>query len=144
MGRYQLEQIAPQHVAAMVRAKQDTGCSPRRVHRMRAVLRAALNQAIKWGLVARNVAALTEPMRQAPRTVKSFRLEEARAVLTAARGHRLEALVAVAKSLGLRQGEVLGLMWGDLNLDGTRPTIAVQRALQRIDGHLVVKRTKTD
>lgn len=144
LGRYRLEHLTPQHVAALLRAKQDAGFSPRRVHHMRAVLRAALNQGIKWGLVARNVAALTEPVRQAPRTVRPFTPEEARTVLTAARGHRFEALVAVAMSLGLRQGEVLGLMWGDLDLDGPRPTIAVQRALQRVDGHLIVKGTKTD
>ncbi len=144
LGRYRLDQLTPQHVAAMLRIKQDAGFSPRRVHHMRAVLRAALNQAIKWGLVGRNVAALTEPVRQAPRTVKPFTPEEARAVLVAARGHRLEALVAVALSLGLRQGEVLALMWGDLDLDGPRPTIAIQRSLQRVDGHLILKGTKTE
>lgn len=48
--------------------EQDAGFSPRRLHHMRAVLRTGLNQAIKWGLVGRNAAALTEPVRQAPRT----------------------------------------------------------------------------
>ncbi len=63
-------------------------------------------------------------------------------MLDAAEGDRLAGLFRVALTLGLRQGEVLGLMWDDIDLE--RRTVRVRRALQRIDGALVLKEPKTD
>ncbi len=142
IGHHQLSRLTPQHVAALLKAKQDAGLSPRMVHHIRAVLRTALNQAIRWGLLARNAAALVEPPRQVRREIVPLTPSEARAVLAAADGDRLAALFRVALTLGLRQGEVLGLTWDDIDLD--RRTLKVRRALQRIDGALVLKEPKTD
>ena len=68
---------------------------------------------------------------RAPRPVKkeiqSFTPEQARAFLDAARGDRLEALYIVAITTGLRQGELLGLRWTDIDLELGR--LAVRRAL---------------
>ena len=142
IGHHQLSRLTPQHVAALLKAKQDAGLSPRMVHHIRAVLRTALNQAIRWGLLARNAAALVEPPRQVRREVVPLTASEAREVLVAADGDRLSALFRLALMLGLRQGEVLGLAWKDVDFD--RRTLKVRRALQRIDGALVLKETKTD
>jgi len=56
--------------------------------------------------------------------------EEARRLLDAARGDRLEALYSVALALGLRQGEALGLKWSDIDLEAG--ILRVRRAAQRI------------
>ncbi len=69
--------------------------------------------------------------------------DQARAFLDAARGDRLEALYSVAITLGLRQGEALGLRWDDVDLEAR--TLHVDRALQRIAGaglQLVEPKTK--
>ncbi len=67
--------------------------------------------------------------------------DEARAFLGAARGDDLEALYRLALSTGLRQGELLGLKWEDLNIDGAE--LRVNHALQRFGGalHLVPPKT---
>jgi integrase len=57
--------------------------------------------------------------------------EEARAFLEAARGDRFEALYVVAVTTGMRRGELLGLRWADVTLDGTA-TLRVARQLQRM------------
>ena len=57
--------------------------------------------------------------------------EEGRAFLDAAREDRLEALYVVAVTVGLRRGELLGLRWTDLELDG-EPKLRVGRQLQRM------------
>lgn len=57
---------------------------------------------------------------------------EARAFLAATRAHRLHALFIVALALGLRQGELLGLRWADVDLDSRR--LRVARTLQRVRG----------
>ena len=57
------------------------------------------------------------------------------------RGDRLEALYLVALGAGLRQGEILGLGWTDIDLEGA--TLTVRNALQRVDGRLELVEPKS-
>ena len=63
-------------------------------------------------------------------------------LLEAVRGHRLEALFVLALATGLRQGELLGLCWSDVDLD--RGTLFVRHALQRVNGEPQLVEPKTD
>jgi integrase len=132
LGRHQLAKLDPQHVQAMMNALLARDLSPRTVQFTRAILRKALGQAVKWNLAARNVAALTEGPSVPRHEMRALAPEEARRFLDAVKGDRLEALYTVAVSLGLRQGEALGLRWGDLDLDGG--TLHVRVSLQRLAG----------
>ena len=141
LGRIRLDKLTPVRVAALLQDKQRSGLSPRTVHHIRAVLRAGLNQAVKWQLLTRNVAALVDSPRQAPKTVVPLTEVSARQVLAVAASHRLAALFRVALMMGLRQGEVLGLRWSDIDLDAR--TLRVAQALQRVDGKVIFKEPKT-
>ena len=116
--------------------------SPRTVGHIRGVLRTALNDGVRLGVVARNVALLTDPPRQRTAEREPFTEAEARALLAAAEGDRLAALYRLALTLGLRRGELLGLRWQDVDLDGGR--LRVARSLQRVNGAIVVKEPKTE
>jgi integrase len=144
LGRVTLQQLEPQHVQALMAAKLKSGLSPQTVRHIRTVLRRALNFAMKWGIVARNVAALVDPPRLDRHEVKPMTPEQARTFLAAAQNQRFGALYVLALSLGMRQGEVLGLRWSDLDLEGENPTLAVNQALQRIGGEFRFVRPKTD
>src|SRR5215217_1057473 len=70
LGHYRLDQLTPQQVQAFLRAKSETKSqkgdgklSTRTVNYLRDILRQALNQAIKWDIVTRNVAELATPLR---------------------------------------------------------------------------------
>lgn len=128
IGRLRLVDLSPAHVRAMLDHGQ-AGRSARSVQLTHAVLRRALNQALRDGLVARNVAALVDAPRVRRDEVQPFDPDEARAFLAAARGDRLEALYTVAIALGLRQGEALGLRWQDVDLEAGSLTVA--RTLHR-------------
>jgi integrase len=141
LGRIRLEKLQPQDVDAMVHRKLEAGLSPRTVHHMRAVLRAALAQAVRYELVPRNVAALSNAVPVPDHEMSVFTPVEAAAFLDAVRGDRLEALYGVVLALGLRQGEALGLRWEDVDLDGRR--LVVANALQRVDGKLALVPPKT-
>jgi integrase len=136
LGKVPLDKLAPQHVQKLLNellergGASGQGLSPRTVQYARATLRRALGQALKWGLVARNVATLVEPPKSRRAEVQPLTEEEARALLAAARGDRLEALYAVAITLGLRQGELLGLRWEDVDLD--RGVLRVRQQLQHM------------
>jgi len=123
-------------------AKTAAGLAAKTVHYMKGTLQVALNQAMKWGMVMRNVAVLVDSPTKAPiKEVAPLTIEEATTFLEAIRGDRLEALYVVALSLGLRQAEVLGLTWQDVDLDQGR--LEVRRSLQRVDGKYVLMDVKT-
>lgn len=130
LGHHKLAKLKPDHVEKFLRERAAGGLSPRTCQYLRSVLRRALSRAVKQDLVARNVAALADPPRVTKREVQALTPDQAKAFLAAIAEHRLYALVAVAVSLGLRQGEILGLRWVDVDLD--RGTLRVQHALQRI------------
>lgn len=113
------------------------------VHQAWRVLRGALTQAVREELVSRNVAALVRV--PVPRSKKSpvWTVDEARRFLESARDDQdpMYAAYVLLLVLGLRRGELLGLAWEDVDLEHGVALIAWQ--LQRVDGHLVRRRTKT-
>ncbi len=142
-GRSQLTELQPQQIQAMMNSMGEQGLSPRTIQFTRAILRRALEQAVKWSLVARNVAKLTEAPSVAHLEMQTFTSGQARQFLDAVQGDRLAALYTVALSLGLRQGEALGLRWQDVDFDAG--TLHVRVALQRLAGQpyrLVKPKTK--
>jgi len=142
LGRHELTALQPQHVQALLKAKRTAGLSPRTVENILVVLGIALKQALRWELVARNVASLVDRPRVERHEIKPFTPEEARDFLTAIRGQRLEALYTTALALGLRKGEALGLRWEDVDFEGR--VINVRRQLQRIGGQQRLVELKTD
>jgi len=106
------------------------------------MLRRALTVAVRWGLLQVNPATMVDPPPLAQREVQPLTLTEARVLMTAAANDRLHARWVVGLSLGLRQGEVLGLQWSDVELDAGR--LHVRRSLRRQpDGTLLLTATKT-
>ena len=141
LDRVPLEKLSPEHVQALLRAKTDEGLAPRTVHHLRALLRIALNRAMRWGLVVRNVAALADSPRIERFDVRMLAPVEAKQLLAAAEDDRLGALYSVALALGLRQGEALGLSWEDIDFESRR--LHVRHGLQRIAGELRLVEPKT-
>jgi integrase len=133
--------MTPQQVQSFLNAKAASGLAPRTVLYLRSVLRRALTQAERWGLVTRNVAKLTEPPRIPKQEVRPLSPQQVRQFLVAIEGDRLEALYLVALGVGMRQGEILGLAWRDIDLE--TGTITVRQALQRIAGKLELVEPKS-
>jgi integrase len=141
LGNLRLDKLNPEHVQALLTRKIEEGLAPQSVVHIRGVLRRALGRAVRFGLIGRNVAALTDPPRMQRREMASMTPEEARAFLDAIRGDRLEALYLLALTTGMRQGELLGLRWPDVDLDGGE--LRVVHALQRLEGTLQLVQPKT-
>lgn len=141
LGRVPLVSLSPQQVQTFLNQKLREGLAPRSVAHMRAVLRRALNQAVRWDMVPRNVAVLVDSPRVPAFEVIPLSSAQARTLLDASRNDRLGALFAVALLTGMRQGEMLGLAWDDVDL--VAGTVAVRRALQRVGGHLGFVEPKT-
>ena len=141
LGHMELSKLAPQHIQNYINARREAGLSAKTVKYHLSVLRMALSQALKWGLVARNVAALVDPPRTQRFEVQPITPERARALLDAIKGNRMEALFSVALSLGLRRGEALALRWQDIDFKAR--TLRVSGSLQRLNGKLEISEPKT-
>ncbi|WP_245205605.1 tyrosine-type recombinase/integrase [Kitasatospora sp. RG8] len=115
--------------------------SARTVQYAHAVLRSSLQSAVREELLARNVARLVERPTVPHKEVQPLTPEEVRALLRAARDHRLYPLWLLLVSTGLRRGEVLALTWTDIDLEARQ--LRVRRNLQRVKGHLVFGTPKT-
>ena len=165
IGKIQVQQLSPQHVQILINNLLTTPKRPRAnkpgaktegappeetpavlsarsVRRIHRTLCTALETAVKFGIVQRNVAKLVDPSRIAKAQMKFLSVDQARAVLAAAADEPLYALYATILSLGLRLGEALGLSWDDV--DFTKGRIEVWRALQRVDGAMTLMEPKTE
>ena len=103
--------------------------SPSTVRYVHAVLHHALDDAVKWGLLARNVADAVEPPQKARREMHVWNADQVGCVLRAAADEPFEALWRLAIYTGMRRGELLALKWADLDLDAG--ALFVQRSLSR-------------
>jgi integrase len=141
LGKVELSKLTPQHIQNYIKEKLKKKLSARTVGYHRRLLVIALGQALKWGLVARNVAALTDPPRTERYEISPITPEQAKAFLKAVEGSRLEAFFTVALTLGLRRGEALGLRWSDIDFDAQ--TLRISQQLQRQQGKLQFSEPKT-
>ncbi len=117
MGNVKISKLTPAHLQGFYRAKLDEGLSPRTVQYLHVVLHRALKQALRWGLVPRNVAEAVDPPKVPKKDVTPLSPDQAQRLLEAARGDRLEALYVLAVHTGMRQGELLALKWEDVDLE---------------------------
>jgi len=142
LGKIELTKLSPQHLQDFFSDRLEKGLSARTVQYIRAVLRRALNQALQWGLVARNVATLVTGPRVVRRSVQPFTVDEVPKLLRGLESERLGALYLLTLSHGLRQGEALGLRWCDVDLKAK--TLTVSQSLQWVDGepHFVEPKTR--
>jgi integrase len=141
LGPTPLVRLSPQHVQGLLNARGAAGSSPRTVAIIRAVLRLALGQAERWGLVSRNVAKLADPPRVIRREVRPLDPAQARRFIELIADTRDEAMYLTALAVGLRQGELLGLSWRDIDLEAS--TLIVRNALQRVDGRMALVEPKS-
>src|SRR5207302_8513464 len=140
-GAVPLSRLTPVHVQGMLSAMERDGASPRLRQMALGILDQALGQALRWGMVPRNVCdAVTRP--RAPRqTMQALAPNQVIRLIETAKGDRLEALYVLAVTTGLRQGELLGLQWEDVDL--AVAALHVRHTLHELNGRLWIGEPKT-
>lgn len=128
LGDHKLTELTANHVNQMTKALLQRKLSPRTVFYARAVLRAALNDALREGLVTRNVVSLSQAVKQKSHKAVALAPEAAQSFLRSVKGDRLEALYVLLISTGMRVGEARGLQWK--NVDLLKGTIAIEATLE--------------
>lgn len=117
LGRVKLRDLTAAQVNRSLAGMVADGLAPSTANRVRGVLRAALADAQRQGIVTRNAASLATPRREAGERVAPYTPEEARQLIARSREERYGPLLTVALATGLRLGELLALRWEQVDLD---------------------------
>jgi len=132
LGTVPIVRLTPEQVGEFLAGKAAPGLSKSYVGRMRTILGDALSHAERRQLVTRHAArqSIMPRCEPTPRR-RSFTAVEARSLLDAAAAERFHALVVTGLLVGLRPGELTGLLWSDLDLDSEPPTLSVTGSMKR-------------
>lgn len=131
LGKKSLGKLTPQEVEVFFTHKLEGGTTPFTVRMCHKVLRQALNDALRLGLVHRNAARLVRPPQVRSPQIEVYTEEQVRTLLEAAKGDRLEALLVLALATGMRQGELLALRWDDLDLENASVLVRANVVITR-------------
>lgn len=129
LGAIPLGELRPMDVQRLHTSILDQGKSASTASVIHAVLRSALNDAVRWGVIDRNVASIVHAPRPTPPEMKTWSAEQVAQVLAFAVGHRDECLWRLALTTGMRRGELLGLRWIDVDLDNKQ--LAIRHTLHQ-------------
>ena len=126
LGAPKLQKLRPEHVEQWHGTLLKAGLAPRTVGHAHRVLRRVLAYAVENGTIARNVAAIRKPPKVEEQEIEILTAEQIAEVRAKLAGHTLLPIVELALATGMRRGELLGLQWGDMDLD--RGTLRVERS----------------
>lgn len=141
LGAIPLAKLTPLHVQHFYAGLLADGLSSTTVALYHGILHHALDQAVKWRLIPRNVCDAVDAPRPQNPEMRTWTPEQARTFLAATADDSLAAFWRLALNTGMRRGELLALRWDDLDLD--RATLAVRRTLTRGADGLVFGEPKT-
>jgi integrase len=149
LGRIGLRRLRHHHIEALydqllTPSIERPALAPKAIYEVHLVIRGALDEAVRRGLVTRNVALIARsPRLKAIQNTEaqSWTAEQLQQFLRAAAGHRLFPLLWLAAMTGMRRNEVLGLKWDDI--DFKKKTISLNRGLVAVGYELHQTRGKT-
>lgn len=147
LGALRLGELTPQRLQAWLaqlgqtEARSGGKLSARTITYAMAVLRAALQDAVRLGVLDQTPFKRVRAPRPSPRLVESFTLADVRRLDEVAVGRRLGPLFSFLWQSGLRIGEALALRWSDVDLEGQ--SLRVSRSVAEVSGRLVLGTPKT-
>lgn len=128
-ARIKLDQLQPEDIEGIYARMRET-VAPSTVHHMHRILRAVLNAAVKRGRLAVSPVSRIDAPKVEEKEPTVLTTEQAKRIVRVVESRPDAARWLVAVTLGLRQGEVLGLGWDDVDLDAG--SLMVRRALHRV------------
>jgi integrase len=147
LGHLPLQRLTPAQLTAFYRSLLDHGrrdgggLAPKTVRNIHGELHTALKDAMRWGCVARNVAASADLPKGMTPEMHVWSPEQLRAFLNHARRDRLYAAWLLFATTGMRRGEVAGLRWPDVDLEAGR--VSPRRPRVVVNYEVVVSEPKT-
>ncbi|MEU6759501.1 site-specific integrase [Streptomyces sp. NPDC046685] len=117
LGAHRLAKLEPEHLERFYKKMQESGSAAGTAHQVHRTVRTALNEAVRRAHLTVNPATIAKAPRLEEEEVEPYTVEEVQRLLAEAAKHRNTARWVIALALGLRQGEVLGMQWDDVDFD---------------------------
>jgi integrase len=136
IGHIKLQDLKAQQVQSLY-VRLEKKLSPTTVNTLHAMLHKVLEDAVRWGLLARNVCDVVTAPQRAHYEVKPLTMEQAKILLDAAKEDSLEAFWVLALTTGMRRGEMLALKWQDI--DFGQSMLQVRRIFTRAPGRKFIE-----
>ena len=141
IGRTPLAKLRPAHVAAMYSTLEEKGTSAAMRKKVGVTLSMALADAMRMQYIASNPAkAVRKPKAKEP-DIHPLDAEQTRGFLAASASDRLHALYVLALDTGMRQGELFGLHWPEVDFESG--VVTVKQSLEERNGQHRLKEPKT-
>jgi len=134
LGSVTLGKLRPLHIQEVYVRMQGNGLSAQTVLHAHRVLRTALQQAIRWQLLARNPADAAQPPRPVRYRPPMLSENQVQDILNSADETPYGTLVYLALMTGMREGELLGLRWQDIDTDSIPPVLRVRQTCGWLSG----------
>jgi integrase len=149
LGKVPIRRLRPHHLEALYDQKLHPTdgrkpLAPKTVLEIHLIIRGALNDAERRGIVTRNVAVIAHAskLRAIPKVEQqAWTAQQLQGFLRAAAGHRLFPALWLISTTGLRRSELLGLQWPDVDLEAA--TLSINRGLVSVGYETHVSRGKT-
>jgi integrase len=126
LGNARLQSVDRLQVRGLYRKLADSGLSEKTVHNVHICLHKALQDAVDDGLLRRNPAEKAHATPKDRPQIETWSADELAAFLSFAAQDRDLVLYHLAAATGMRRGELLGLRWRDVDLDGARVSVRQQ------------------
>ncbi|GLX68322.1 tyrosine-type recombinase/integrase [Paenibacillus glycanilyticus] len=141
LGNIELSKLTPMILQRFYNELSNAGnIVPENIQKIHSLINNSLKRAERWGLLNRNVAALVDRPKSVKKEIEVWSLEEAKQFLKVALEDRLYIAFLLAVTTGMRQAEILGLRWKDVNFEDS--SISVIQTLSH-DGKTLKIGTKT-
>jgi len=134
LGHIPLAKLATMQIQEYYSGRAEAGLSSTTIRQHHAIIRQALEHAVKWQLIYRNPADQAEAPQKATAEIYPLQPDQLDKLLKLAGGHRDEFLYTVAAYTGMRQGEILALTWPDVDIDGCDPVCRIRQTVGYING----------
>lgn len=131
IGNLKIKDLRPEHIQGLYNQLLEQKVGVYVVRKIHTLLHSALVQAVKMGMIPRNPANAVMQPKEPSKEMKILDENQVSQLLVSVSDHRWEALFYLAVTTGMRQMELLGLKWTDL--DWVKRTIKVERQLVRPD-----------
>jgi integrase len=126
LGHVRLQTLTGGHLNALYGELEQAGLSVATRRQVHAALHKALRDAVRWGRLVRNPADMANPPRAERSRAQAWTAKELGRFLEHVRHDRLFPLWRLAATTGMRRGELLGLTWRCLDLEGARLSVEQQ------------------
>lgn len=141
-GKLPLTYLMPEHLQKADAAALESGLSAQTVRYHHAVIHKALQTALEWGLVSRNVADAVRPPKANRKEMSTWDEYEVSQFLEAAKDSPYYEWFVTAFYTGMRKSEICGLQWQDIDLFGLQ--LSVKRGAHYLkDGSVSIKDVKS-